>query len=150
VLMFFGYTHCPQECPTTLANFTLVKQALGDAASEAAFVFISVDGRRDTPDVLSQYLSQFDDDFIGMTGDGATLRQIGGEYGLLFQQEAADSGHEPAQGGVQPRAGLDPMNYFVQHTSPAFLVDPDGYLRVVYFYGTKPGIIADGIRQILQ
>jgi protein SCO1 len=151
VLMFFGYTHCPDECPTTLANYTLVKQAVGDEANRVRFVFISVDGRRDTPDVLTRYLGQFDADFVGMTGDEATMRQIGQEYGLLFQQETNNGGQEQ-QGGQanQQWSGLDPKNYFVQHTSPSFLVDPDGYLRMVYFYGTRPETLAQGIREILH
>ena len=87
VLMFFGYTHCPDVCPTTLADYTRIKQALGGDADKVAFMFISVDGKRDTPDVLAQYLHQFDDQFIGLTADEATLKRIGAEYGLLFQQD---------------------------------------------------------------
>jgi len=133
VLMFFGYTHCPDVCPTTLADYTRVKQALGSAADEVAFVFISVDGKRDTPDVLAAYLSRFDSSFIGLTGDEATLRQMGQEYGLFFENETVDD-----------------QNYFVQHTSPSFLVDRAGYLRRVYFYGARPDVIAAGIQQILE
>src|SRR5512145_1693081 len=65
VLVFFGYTHCPDECPTTLANFKRVKASLGAAAQEVAFVFISVDGTRDTPEVVADYLQKFDAEFIG-------------------------------------------------------------------------------------
>jgi len=151
VLMFFGYTHCPDACPTTLADYTRIKRALGSDADEVAFVFISVDGARDTPDVLADYLNQFDSDFIGMTGDEMTLRRMGAEYGLLFQQETISVGHEHEEGHEhQHGQDLDDENYFVQHTSPSFLVDPEGYLRMVYFYGTQPEVIAEGIRQILQ
>ncbi len=151
VLMFFGYTHCPDVCPTTLADYTRVKQALGSDADEVAFVFISVDGERDTPDVLTQYLRQFDAGFIGMTGDEATLRRIGGEYGLLFQQETVSVGHEHEDGYTHQHGDdLDAENYFVQHTSPSFLIDPNGYLRLVYFYGTQPEALAQGIREILR
>jgi len=151
VLMFFGYTHCPDVCPTTLADYTRVKQALGRDAGDVAFVFISVDGRRDTPGVIADYLDRFDSDFIGMTGDETTLRRIGAEYGLLFHQETAsgegtdEEGHEH-----QEEPGLDAESYFVQHTSPSFVIDRDGYLRMVYFYGTKPEVIADGIREVLR
>ncbi len=151
VLMFFGYTRCPDVCPTTLADYRRVKQALVDDAGEVAFVFISVDGERDTSDVLAEYLSQFDADFIGMTGDEATLRRMGAEYGLLFQQETISVGHEHEEGYEHQHGDdLDAENYFVQHTSPSFLVDPDGYLRMVYFYGTEPEVIAEGIREVLQ
>ena len=149
VLMFFGYTHCPDVCPTTLAAYRRVKQALGDDADHVNFVFISVDGTRDTPDVLTDYLSKFDPDFIGMTGDEATLRQMGTEYGLMFQPETINVGHEHEDEHEHDH-NLDDENYFVQHTSPSFLIDRDGYLRMVYFYGTEPEIIAEGIRQVLR
>lgn len=151
VLMFFGYTHCPDVCPTTLADYTRVKQALGRDVEKVTFVFISVDGIRDTPDVLTQYLGQFDANFMGMTGDETTLRRIGAEYGLLFQQETNSAGHEHDETHQhQEGQDLDTGNYFVQHTSPSFLVDVDGYLRMVYFYGTEPEVIAEGIRNVLR
>jgi protein SCO1/2 len=151
VLLFFGYTHCPDVCPTTLADYRRIKQSLGDHADEVAFVFISVDGGRDTSDVLADYLGQFDTDFIGMTGDGTKLRQIGAEYGLLFQQETISVGHEHEAGYTHPHGDeLDAENYFVQHTSPSFLIDRNGYLRLIYFYRTEPDVIAEGIRQVLQ
>ena len=59
-VLFFGYTHCPEECPTTMANFKRVKQMLGDQADQTAFVFISVDGTRDTPAQLTSFLNQFE------------------------------------------------------------------------------------------
>jgi protein SCO1/2 len=151
VLMFFGYTHCPDVCPTTLADYRRVKQALGDDANDVAFVFISVDRERDTPDVLTQYLGNFDTEFIGLMGDETTLRRIGEEYGLLFQQETISVGHEHEEGYEHQHGDdLDEENYFVQHTSPSFLIDRDGYLRLVYFYGTPPEVIVEGIRQVLQ
>ena len=151
ILMFFGYTHCPDVCPTTLADYRLIKQSLGDHADKVAFVFISVDGGRDTPEVLARYLGQFDAGFIGMTGDEATLRRIGAAFGLLFQQETVSVAHEHEEGYAHHHGDdLDAENYFVQHTSPSFLIDRDGYLRLVYFYGTEPDIITEGIRQILQ
>lgn len=147
VLMFFGYTHCPDVCPTTLADYRRVKQALGDDANDVAFVFISVDSERDTPDLLTRYLGNFDTEFIGMTGDETTLRRMGAEYGLMYQQETLNVGHEHDHGHDH---NLDEENYFVQHTSPSFLIDPDGYLRLVYFYGTEPDVIIEGIRQVLN
>jgi protein SCO1/2 len=151
VLFFFGYTHCPDECPTTLADFTRVKQELGDAADQVDFVFISIDGARDTPDVVAAYLRSFDASFIGMTGDAATLQQVGQTYGLVFAREQAaaqtDTGHE-TENHTEDLPGVD--NYFLQHTSPSFLVDSSGYLRTVFFYRTDPNTIAARIRQIIQ
>jgi len=149
VLLFFGYTHCPDVCPTTLADYRRVKDSLSDQSDEMAFVFISVDGTRDTPEVLAQYLNQFDPDFIGLTADEATLRRMGAEYGLIFEHQRIDVGHEhPDDHEHEPE--LDDENYFVQHTSPSFLVDRDGYLRQLFFYGTESDVIAAGVRQILE
>jgi protein SCO1 len=102
---------------------------------------------RDTPDVLASYLGRYDAEFIGITGDESTLWQMGAEYGLLFQQETLDSDHNHEYEHHHGH-GLDNENYFVQHTSPSFLIDRDGYVRMVYFYGTEPEIIAEGIRQM--
>lgn len=148
VMLFFGYTHCPDVCPTTLADYSKVKEGLGETADETAFVFISVDGARDAPDVLRDYLSQYDSDFVGMTADETTLRQIGSEYGLVFAQDAINVEHEHEDGFVHDH-NHDEDGYFVNHTSPSFLVDRNGYLRMVYFYGTEPSVVADGIKQIL-
>ncbi len=135
-LMFFGYTHCPDVCPTTLFDYTLVKRELGKDADKVAFVFISVDGGRDTPEVLADYLSRFDSSFIGLRGDMETLERIAPEYGLVAKADT-HSHHDSDD------------NYFVEHTSPSFLIDSKGYLRTVYFYGTEPDVIAAGIRQFM-
>jgi cytochrome oxidase Cu insertion factor (SCO1/SenC/PrrC family) len=82
-----------------------------------------------------------------MTGDETTLRQMGAEYGLMYQQETLNVGHEHEHGHEH---NLGDENYFVQHTSPSFLIDRDGYLRLVYFYGTQTEVIVEGIRQILR
>ncbi|MCG8350106.1 MAG: SCO family protein, partial [Chloroflexales bacterium] len=69
VLVYFGYTFCPDFCPMTLADFARIKQELGAQADQVVFMMISVDAERDTPEVLARYMSAFDEDFIGLTGD---------------------------------------------------------------------------------
>jgi protein SCO1/2 len=148
IVLFFGYTHCPDVCPTTLADFTQVKKLLGAEADQIAFVFVTVDSRRDTPAVLKEYLNHFDPGFIGLTGDETTLRSMAAEYGAYFSSSAdpqTDDG-----GKDHHEKGIDSDNYFVQHTSPAYLIDTRGFLRVVYFNRTAPEIIAQGIQHILQ
>jgi len=146
VVLFFGYTHCPDVCPTTLANFTQVKKLLGAEADRVTFVFVTVDSKRDTPVVLKEYLNHFDPGFIGLTGDETTLRSMAAEYGAYFSSPADQ---QPGDGDKDHQEGIDSENYFVQHTSPSYLIDPRGYLRVVYFNGTAPEIIAQEIRRIL-
>jgi protein SCO1/2 len=125
IVLYFGYTHCPDVCPATLADFTLVKKALGKQADQVSFVFVTVDSQRDTPEVLAEY----------------------GAYFSLPADQQMDDGHNNHN---HHEEGIDSDNYFVQHTSPAYLIDPKGFLRVVYFNGTSPEVIATGVRRILQ
>ena len=144
VMLFFGYTNCPDECPATMANYKRVKAALGDQADQIQFLFVSVDAQRDTPQVLAKFLGQFDDSFLGMTnGDPATLQQLGKEFGLVSQRVVLG-----ADGSVEP-AGPEAETYFVTHSSPIFMIDGDGYLNRLYFYGTDANVIAANLRDFL-
>lgn len=130
-LLFFGYTHCPDFCPTTLGDFKLVKRELGDAASDVSFVMVSVDGKRDTPEVLARYMTTFDPAFIGVSGDGATLDPVAKEYGLYYKLRT-----DEANGG----------NYPVDHTTLSYLVDREGRLIAMYPYEMTPEDIAADMR----
>jgi protein SCO1/2 len=133
-VLFFGYTHCPDVCPTTMADFKRVKAALGDDAAQVAFVFISVDGARDTPDRLADYVHAFDPDFIGLMGDDATIRAIAQDYGVFFQRVNYDN----------------PDNYLVDHTATSFAVGPEGKLRIVFSFQSDPAGMAQRIRSLLK
>lgn len=133
-LLTFGYTHCPDVCPVTLANFKAIKGELNETAGQVNFVFVSVDGARDTPEVLGKYLALFDPTFIGLTGDEATLQKIVKDYGAVFYKDEKNTSSP---------------NYTVTHTSSSFLVDRAGKLRRKYAYGIKPEIVAADIRTLL-
>lgn len=133
VLLFFGYTNCPDVCPTTLSEFKRVKQELGDDADRVAFVFVSVDGARDTPERLAAYVGAFDPSFIGLTGDDVSIRSIAQDYGVFFQRQTY----------------ANDANYLVDHTASTFVVGPEGRLRVVIRYGTDPTIVALRVRAVL-
>jgi protein SCO1/2 len=134
--MFFGYTHCPDVCPTTLAEFRLAKADLGEElAQNVVFLFVSVDGPRDTADVMASFLDRFDSDFLGMSGDDETLHRIAPQYGLYYERQT-DTGSEAA--------------YLVDHTGRSYLIDRDGRLRISYAYGTDSEVLADGIRQLMS
>ncbi|MCA9896515.1 MAG: SCO family protein, partial [Anaerolineae bacterium] len=89
-LLFFGYLHCPDFCPTTLANMRQVYTALGEDADRLNILFISVDGERDTPEALDAYLSRFDPAFIGMQGQRTVLAQITPDYALSYSLGVPD------------------------------------------------------------
>ncbi|MCA9911298.1 MAG: SCO family protein [Anaerolineae bacterium] len=133
VLLFFGYTHCPDFCPLTLAKEKLVHEQLGDMADQFAVVFISVDGERDTPEVLDDYLSRFDPSFVGMTGDEATIREIGVPYGLSFTLN---------------KASPDDVDYSVDHSTLTYLIDPERRLHSLLSFSTEAPVIVDYLRML--
>lgn len=134
VLIFFGYTFCPDVCPITFSEFKRVKGILGADGERMHVLFISVDPERDTPEVLERYVTAFDPGFIGLQGDEAIFRQIGKEYGLYYKKREVE-GSSAA--------------YLVDHSAASYLVDADGRLRMVYSYGTAPDVIAAGVSELL-
>lgn len=134
VLLSFGYTRCPDVCPVTLLSYRQIMQDLGDSADEVAFVFISVDPERDTPDVLDRYVTRFDESIIGLQGDEDQLQVIKDDYGLFYDYRD----NENSQAG-----------YLVDHTASKFLIDPAGNLIRVYSFAAEERTIAAEIRRLL-
>jgi protein SCO1/2 len=135
VLLFFGSLNCPDVCPLTLAEFKKVKDILGADAAKTAFVYISVDGERDTPELMKKYLGVFDPAFIGLTGASEQGRAIAFEYGAAFEKQKPP--------GTQ-------AEYIVAHTAYTYLLDGDGKWRMVFPYGAKPEAIAAGARGVMK
>lgn len=135
-LLVFGYTHCPDVCPLTLTEFRRVKQALPvDDADGVNFVFVSVDGQRDTPDVLNRYLSRFDAEFIGLTTDDAdTMQQVADSFNVYFATREVE--------GTQ-------LSYMVDHTASSFMLNADGELVRVFPFATDPALIAEALAGLL-
>jgi protein SCO1 len=134
VLLAFGYTHCPDICPITLATFRRIKEQLGDQAAQVTFVWVSVDGTRDTPERLREYISMFDPAFVGMTGDEAASRAAISAFNGDFTLNT--------YGGLRE-------NYTVDHTASTFLVDPQGRWVRTYSYGTNASVIAQDVIGLL-
>jgi protein SCO1/2 len=130
-LLYFGYTNCPDICPATLTTFQRVKASLGDAATELQFVMISVDGRRDSPAHLGDFLAEFDPDFLGMTGDDAAVSRAGESFDLYFQANAGE-------------------HYTVDHTASIFLIDREGTLRTMFSFGTEASVVTAHIQELLD
>lgn len=133
VLLFFGYTNCPDVCPTTLSDFIAVKDRLGDQADDVAFVFVTVDPDRDTPARLAEYLDFFDPSFVGLTGTPAQVDVAKQGYGVFSQEQASASS----------------LGYLVDHTTTTFLIDPNGNYRLIYDYGTDPDAIAADVAHLV-
>lgn len=131
VLLFFGYTHCPDICPATLAKYNQIVQRLGSQADQVRFVMITADPARDTADQLKAYLDRFNPDFIGLWGPEQILRVVYQNYWVFVEKE-------------QDPANLSP-EYLVTHSSQVFLIDPEGNLRLLY----PPEIEAEAVAQDL-
>jgi protein SCO1/2 len=132
-LFFFGYTNCPDFCPNTLANFLIVKQLLADKADDVNFMLISVDGKRDTPERLTEYTESFDPTFLAATGSDDVLPETVSQFGAQYFIE--DDTEE---------------NYLVEHTTSSFLLDPEGRWIRLYSFGTDPQVMATDIGQLVD
>lgn len=132
-LVFFGYTNCPDICPTTLADWTRVKTALGKDAPKVNFVFVTIDPGNDTPAVMKSYVANFDTAFVGLSGTQAEIDSIARAFGVsAFPDGTLESGHTA-----------------MAHPSRVYLVDPEGRIRFVYPPGLKPEEIAEDVRHVL-
>ena len=117
VLVFFGFAHCPDICPATLLKLRQLKQAAPQELADVRVVMISVDGDRDSPQLLKTYLSAFWPDFVGLTGTPAVVREIAARFPAVFIK------------GIPPAPGGD---YTVQHSSLVYVVDREGQLRAEF------------------
>ena len=129
-LVYFGYTYCPDVCPTTLALMGDALAKLGPASKRVVPIFITVDPARDTPAQLKTYLAAFGPRFIGLTGDEKTIAKVASGYGVYFRKH-------PLPGG----------NYAVDHSSVVYLMGPDGKF-ITYWDDTAigPDKLADELR----
>jgi protein SCO1/2 len=133
--VFFGYTHCPDVCPTTLSVLNSVAHKLGDLEEDIRFVFVSVDPERDTPAQLAQFVSYFNSDFIGVTGTPENIDQLTRQLGVMHLRVETENG---ASG------------YLVDHTASVFLFDPDGRYHAVFSPPLSADTITDNFRKMLQ
>ncbi len=135
VLIFFGYTFCPDVCPLTLAELKQIKALLGPNAADVAVLYISVDPERDSPEVLKRYIGAFDPDFLSATGDIETVRRFATEFGAAFEK--------------QKPAGTS-ASYLVAHTSFTYLLDREGRWRMTFAFKTPVEEVARETLRIAQ
>lgn len=134
ILIFFGYTSCPDVCPATLSEMKQLKARLGEAAQKVIFVFITVDPDRDSQERLKRYLSGFDSTFIGLTGSTKELTKVWQDYGVVREI----TGDNTTKG------------YLVNHSSRIYLVDTKGILRLTYAFGTPVDDMLSDVRYLLN
>jgi len=134
MLIYFGFTYCPDICPTDLQNIGLALDELGLAADEVQPLFITVDPERDTAEHLKEYLSLFHPQFIGLTGDASAIRAAADDYKVYYAKVPSKQ-----QGGT----------YTVDHTAFIYLMGADGSYVGFFPPGTPPGRIAETLRKQL-
>jgi protein SCO1 len=134
VLLYFGYTTCPDVCPTTLAGIHQALTLLGDQAKNVQLLMITVDPERDTQQVMSEYTVHFDSSFIGLTGTPEQIAEVATYYGIYYEKQEGDSA----------------IGYLVDHTATVTAIDKDGYLRVVFPFGTTAEDIAADLDYLLK
>jgi protein SCO1 len=134
VILYFGYTFCPDVCPATLGNLKQALKTIGSRAHEVQTIMVSLDPERDTPQRLSEYLTHFDPSFLGITGTQETLKQITSDNGIYFEKEA----------------GSSPDNYSIDHTASLIVLDREQNLVLLIPFGNTPDQIADDLQYLLK
>ena len=125
-VLFFGYTNCPDVCPTTMVDWKRAKQKLGAHGDSVRYLFVTVDPERDTPAVADRYAKQFDTAFLGLSGDAATTASIMQAFGVSAAREAS----------------TDSTRYLVSHSAQTFLLDASGRLIAMYTFGMGWDVLA--------
>lgn len=133
VVLFFGYTHCPDVCPTTMSDLKQTMKVLGNDADQVQVIFITVDPERDTQEVLAKYVPYFDKRFIGLTGSLEQVAKTMGSYKIFSTKvKSASTG-----------------SYTIDHSAGIYVFDKTGKARIYMSYGQKPADIAHDIEQLL-
>jgi len=134
VVLFFGFTHCPDVCPTTLADMAQVKRSLGPLGERVQVLFVTVDPERDTQDKLAKYVPAFDPGFLGLRGDPEATRAVAKEFKVYFEK----------------RPGATPGEYTVDHSAQSYVIDPQGRLRLFVRHERIGEDLAADLRTLLE
>ncbi len=133
VVIFFGYTQCPDVCPTTMTGMAEAMKQLGADAARVQVLFVTVDPERDTRELLAQYVPAFHPDFLGLYADPQTIAKTAQEFRVFYKK--------------QP--GATPNTYTVDHTAGSYVFDPQGKLRLYVKHGEKPELIARDLKLLI-
>ncbi len=133
VVVFFGYTRCPDVCPTTMVEMKDVLRKLGSEAAKVQVLFVTLDPERDTQQVLAQYVPAFDPRFLVLSGDCAATAKTAKDFKVFYEK----------------RPGSSPGSYTIDHTAASYVFDPKGRLRL-YVKHDQIGTLADDLRTLLK
>ncbi len=133
VLVFFGYTQCPDVCPTTLAELAAVRKAMGPDGAKVQPVFVSVDPQRDTPEVLKAYALAFGDDVVALRGDEAQTKSVAQDFKVFYSKVP----------------GKTPDTYTIDHTAGTYVFDTQVRIRLFMRHGQAPAAIEADLKRLL-
>jgi protein SCO1 len=134
VVMFFGFTHCPDVCPTTLAELAGAVRKLGPAGQKVQVLLVTVDPERDTPELLARYVTAFNPKFLGLRGNADETARVAKEFKVIYQKVA----------------GPSPENYSMDHSAGSYIFDGQGRLRLYVGYGRGADVFAHDIDLLLK
>jgi len=134
VVVFFGYTQCPDACPTTMAELSGILKTLGPDASKVQVLFVTVDPSRDTPALLKNYVANFRPDFIALRGDETQTQQVIKDFKLI----------------VQKVPGKTPDSYTIDHTAGSYIFDPQGRIRLFAPQSLDPALLTADLKALLS
>ncbi len=134
VVVFFGYTQCPDVCPTTMAEMAAVMQKLGPLADQVQVLFVTLDPERDTQELLANYVPAFDKRFLGLRGTPEQTAKTAKEFKVFYSKVP----------------GTDPGSYTIDHTAGSYVFDRDGRLRLFIRHGQGPDPIVHDLRELLS
>jgi protein SCO1/2 len=132
VVVFFGFTHCPDICPTTLADLSQAIRQLGADAERVQVLFVTVDPERDTPEVLAKYVTAFDPRFLGLYGDAAATQRVAKEFKIYYEKRKTGA------------------TYSVDHSGQSYVIDPQGRLRLFVRHDRIASDLPDDLRTLLK
>ncbi len=132
VLLYFGYSFCPDVCPTTMTDLAKAMELLGKQADHYQVIMISVDPERDTPEKIDAYVKHFDPRFIGLSGTPEEIAQAATLYGIFYEKEE----------------GTAATGYLINHTASTTVLDKNGRLRLIFPFGTAPEDIASDLQHL--
>ncbi|MES2257865.1 MAG: SCO family protein [Pseudomonadota bacterium] len=134
VVLFFGYTQCPDVCPTTMAEMAGVMKELGPLADQVQVLFVTLDPERDTPQLLAQYAPTFDARFVGLYGTAEQTAQVAKEFKVFYSKVP----------------GKTPDSYTIDHTAGSYVFDKNGKIRLFLRHGQGPAPIAHDLKLLLS
>ena len=133
VALFFGFTHCPDVCPTTLSEMKQAMPLLGKDSDKLQVLFVTIDPKRDTPALLSQYVPSFNPTFLGLYGDATATAKVAKDFKIIYREVP----------------GKTPDSYTMDHSAGTLVFDPQGRLRLFMNYGLTSDKIAADIKRLL-